>query len=83
MGATTRMTSLSDLEIKILGLFIFLGIIAYWYFLPVQFFWGLIGAGSMWGSIIANTIALWISIMIGIPLSLVLGIIACAMVFTE
>jgi hypothetical protein len=59
----------------IIAIMCFLGIIAYWYFLPYQFYLGLINAGSSWGLIIANLVLFVITIIIGLPITVILFIL--------
>jgi len=62
---------------RLLGLLLVAGFVLYWYFLPYQAFLGLIGAGNMWGPIIANTLALCVTGIIGLCLipMLLIGIV--------
>jgi hypothetical protein len=62
----------------IIAILCFLGIVAYWYFLPYQFYLGLISAGSSWGLIITDLVLLVTTIIIGIPITIVLFIVMLA-----
>jgi len=63
----------------LVGLLCFLGIVSYWYFLPYQFWLRLVGAGSLWGPILGNLIMFLITTLIGIPLTVFLGVVGLAM----
>jgi hypothetical protein len=56
----------------ILSILCFLGIVAYWYFLPYHFYIGLIDASSSLGAILANLVLLIITVIVGIPITIIL-----------
>jgi hypothetical protein len=59
----------------LVGLLCFLGIIAYWYFLPYRFWLGLISPSSTLGAILGNFLILIITMFVGILVTVVLGFV--------
>jgi hypothetical protein len=62
-----------------LGLMCFVGIVAYWYFLPLQSFLALINAGNLLGPLFGNGIAFVLLFLVGIPITVVLLIVGLAL----
>jgi hypothetical protein len=67
-----------SLVIRLLGILCYLGIVAYWYFVPYQVYLGLINTTKVWTGV-GDTVILVVSIIIGIVITILVGVVGIAL----
>ena len=68
--------------LRVVSLIFMLLIPAYWYFVPYSLYLNLIGTTSLWAGV-ANSVLLVITVLAGVPLTLILGVLSFAAWFSN